>query len=220
MIRVSSSAVPSPRRAAPFRSITRTAPNSACSAAAPAAARGHIQTAHSRAAAWRMTSFEPSHTILGATRVMRASPIHEIQKWRARSRAIYCEATPISATDSSRPKLRIQGCARAVPAKARTLSSDIETSARMIWPSACAPLLRAAGKGEADDLEQLHREQGEQNAQHSRDDDAEGDNAPPPRGRQAGRRHADDDRVVAGEHHIDDHHRYKGAEIGKIGRHF
>ena len=38
-------------------------------------------------------------------------------------------ATPISATESTRPKIRITGCSRAAPATASTLSSDIETSA-------------------------------------------------------------------------------------------
>ena len=53
-------------------------------------------------------------------------------------------AAPMSAIESRSPKTRTTGCSRAAPATARTLSSDIETSAMMICQAACANVLRGA----------------------------------------------------------------------------
>ena len=53
-------------------------------------------------------------------------------------------AMPISAIDSARPKISTVGCSRAAPATASTLSSDIETSAMMIWMTAWRSVLRGA----------------------------------------------------------------------------
>src|SRR3546814_1455602 len=53
-------------------------------------------------------------------------------------------AKPIRATDSARPMTRTQVCSRAAPATASTLSSDMETSARTIWVTACLKVLGGA----------------------------------------------------------------------------
>src|SRR3984893_2832239 len=53
-------------------------------------------------------------------------------------------ATPIRKIDRLRPKISTIGCSRAAPATASTLSSDIERSAMMICPAACANVLRGA----------------------------------------------------------------------------
>ena len=45
-------------------------------------------------------------------------------------------ASPMKATDSTSPKISTHACSRAMPATARTLSSDIETSATMICVTA------------------------------------------------------------------------------------
>ncbi len=62
----------------------------------------------------------------------------------------------------------------------------------------------AAGEGEADDGEELDGDERKTDAQRRRHGDAEGDDAELLLVRQAGRRHADDNRVVASEHDIDD----------------
>src|SRR5687768_3238961 len=45
-------------------------------------------------------------------------------------------ASPIRAIDRPRPKTSTTGCSRAAPATARTLSSDMDTSAITIWQAA------------------------------------------------------------------------------------
>ena len=57
------------------------------------------------------------------------------------------EASPISATESASPKIRISGCSCAAPATASTLSSDIDTSAMMIWITASRSVLRPCTAG-------------------------------------------------------------------------
>jgi hypothetical protein len=49
---------------------------------------------------------------------------------------------PISATESSRPKMRTKGCTRGAPAMASTLSRDIETSAATIGGTRLGPASR------------------------------------------------------------------------------
>ena len=53
------------------------------------------------------------------------------------TRAISVAAAPISTTEMSSPITSTPTCSRAAPATARTLSSDIDTSAMMIWIIAC-----------------------------------------------------------------------------------
>jgi len=78
----------------------------------------------------------------------------------------------------------------------------------------------ATGQGQADDREQRHGKIGEQDAQDRRGGDPERDDAASPRERQSGRCHSNDDRVVAGEHHVDDDHRQQGAELINADQHF
>src|SRR5215510_15244147 len=60
-------------------------------------------------------------------------------------------ATPINPIDNARPNIRTTGCSRAAPATARTLSSDIDTSATMICPAAWTKVLNQV---DHDDLEE------------------------------------------------------------------
>ena len=76
-----------------------------------------------------------------------------------------------------------------------------------------------AGQGQPDDHEQPGGKIGEQDAQHRGGGDAEHDRPPALLGRQPGRRHPDDDRVVAGEHHVDDDHRQQRAELINLDQH-
>ena len=82
------------------------------------------------------TAQPPSQIIMIATQAMMARPMYEIQKWRFKTRATIVAATPIRATESARPMISTIRCWRAAPATARTLSSDIDTSATTIWMSA------------------------------------------------------------------------------------
>ena len=73
----------------------------------------------------------------------------------------------------------------------------------------------AAGQQQADHLQQLGRDAGEDDAQASGGDDADDDGAPALLGRQARRGKADDDGVVAGQHEVDqDDLEQRGQRVG------
>ena len=138
------------------------------------------------------------------------------------------EATPISATDRSRPEHQHEKWSRAAPAIASTLSSDIDTSAASIWNSACAKRLLArappwprsrlparlqlaielprdaqqqqpARQRQADDGEKLHRHQRQARSRSAVAMTMPARMTPAPQlRRKTRRRHADGDRIVAG----------------------
>ena len=73
----------------------------------------------------------------------------------------------------------------------------------------------AAGEQQADHLQELGRDAGEDDAQGCGGDDADDDGAAALLGRQAGGGKADDDGVVAGEHEVDqDDLEQRGQRVG------
>jgi len=69
------------------------------------------------------------------------------------------------------------------------------------------------GKRQADDVEQLQRDEGKEDAQHGRRADAEQDRAPAPLRLQPRDGQSDDDRVVAGEDDVDHDHEGKRRDL-------
>ena len=71
----------------------------------------------------------------------------------------------------------------------------------------------SARQQEADYGQQIRDAEGEDDAQHRGHGDADGDHLEPLFLGQAGRRHADDQGVVAGQDQIDDDHRKEGGKL-------
>ena len=74
---------------------------------------------------------------------------------------------------------------------------------------------QAARQHQADDREQLHRDHRERDPAEHRQPDADHDHPPALLRRQAARRQADHDRIVAGQHEVDHDHGEEGVELGK-----
>ena len=72
----------------------------------------------------------------------------------------------------------------------------------------------ATGEKQADDLEQLDGQAGENDAQDRRGDDADQDGLVTLFLGETGRRKADDDGVVAGQNEVDHHHLQEGGDLG------
>ena len=73
----------------------------------------------------------------------------------------------------------------------------------------------AAGQRQADDGQQMRGDDGEEDAQGDGAADAPEDHLAADGRVDAGRRHADDDGVVAGQHHVDEHDLGQGGEFDR-----
>jgi hypothetical protein len=143
-------------------------------------------------------------------------------------------ATPIITIERPSPNTSAAGCWRAAPATARTLSSDIDTSATTICQAACTSVFGAGlappaahvdaacldlpssrhifqqrdatREQQTDDFQKLDSESRKHDPQHRRGKNPDQDCSPALFRHQAGRCKPDDDRIVAREHEVDHHH--------------
>ncbi len=100
-----------------------------------------------------------------------------------------------------------------------TSAAECRLGVALVRPAQFAPHLPAdpqqqhtAGKQQPDDRQQLNGDAREQDAQHGCGDDPNQNRARAPFFGQAGRRQADDDRIVARQHQVDHDDLEKGGD--------